>query len=130
GHTGEHSALIETSAPWFPKRQKVRPDLKLSKLLEPTESQFLAQVLALAKIRGWRTFHQRPGMTRKGRWCSAVQGDGVGFPDLVLCRGNRVCFAELKTDKGKQTIAQTAWEEALCKAEAEMYVWRPADWKQ
>jgi VRR-NUC domain len=107
--------------------------LKDPNVLPPlTESQFLRQVIELATLHGFRCFHQRPGMTRKGKWCSAVQGQGVGFPDLVLvhpARG-RVIFAELKTYGGQPTQAQVLWLGDLISAGAEMYLWRPNDWDE
>jgi hypothetical protein len=62
---------------------------------------------------------------------TAVQGDGAGFPDLVLVRGDRLIFSELKTDTGRVSDNQRQWIEALeatCKAE--VYVWRTADYNR
>jgi hypothetical protein len=56
------------------------------KLPTITEAEFLAQVLQLAKLCGWLTAHFRPAKTAHG-WRTAVQGDGAGWPDLVLLRG-------------------------------------------
>lgn len=56
-----------------------------------------------------------------------------GFPDLVLLRGTRLIFAELKSEKGKLTPEQTEWMDAL-KLFSEgpsggcgVYLWRPSD---
>lgn len=76
---------------------------------------------------GWRTAHFRPGLTQSGRWRTAVEGDGVGFPDLVLVKGNRLIFAELKSAKGRLSPEQTEWHQALSKTPAENYIWRPID---
>lgn len=112
-----------------------------------TEDQLLAQVLGIAKLYGWRTAHFRPAQTRSGRWVTAVQGDGKGYPDLTLAHGpaGRLVFAELKTARGKVTPEQADWLHALeLVAEAaldvpgasrpgrpygsvEVYTWRPAD---
>src|SRR5690606_4527127 len=62
-----------------------------------TESAFQRQVLALAKMLGWRTAHFRPAMNQRGDWRTPVAGDGKGWPDLVLVKGERVLFRELKT---------------------------------
>jgi hypothetical protein len=64
-------------------------------------------------------------MTAHG-WRTPVQGDGKGFPDLVLARPPRVIFAELKTAKGKLGPEQENWLAALTACPGvEVYVWRP-----
>lgn len=79
------------------------------KLPRITEAAFLRQVLDLAKLHGWRSAHFRPAKTAKG-WRTAVQGDGVGFPDLILLRGERMIVLELKRDRrAKTTPEQDAW---------------------
>lgn len=95
--------------------------------LSETEAGFTRAVLELAKLHGWRTAHFRPAMTAKG-WRTPVQGDGSGFPDLVLVRGCRLIFAELKSANGKVAPAQTEWLLALWHAGAECYIWRPDHW--
>lgn len=95
-----------------------------------TEASFTAQVLQLAKIRGWRTAHFRPGRTERG-WRTAVSGDGKGFPDLVMLRGARVVVAELKVNKNPPTAEQRQWIEAWLGVPAsEAFVWRPEDWDE
>ncbi len=103
------------------------------------EAEFLKMVLDLAKICGWLRHHQRPGLMRSGKWCSAIQGD-IGFPDLVLCRiggwdgaisrCSRLIIAELKTDTGRPTKQQAVWLEIMKEVHAEVYLWRPGDWPQ
>ena len=56
-----------------------------------------------------------------------MQGDGAGFPDLVLVRKGRLLFVELKSEIGKVSPQQRKWLDDLDKA-AETYVWRPEDW--
>jgi hypothetical protein len=92
------------------------------------ERDFQRAVIDLARLTGWRVHHTRPALTRRGRWLTPIQGD-AGFPDLVLCRGGRVIFAELKRVGGKPTAEQQAWLEALqaC-AGVECYLWTPDDW--
>lgn len=59
---------------------------------------------------------------------TAVQGDGAGFPDLVMVR-DKVIFAELKSEKGKVSDTQYDWIKSLAKAkQKDVYVWRPSDW--
>ena len=92
------------------------------------EKDFQRAVIDLARLTGWRVHHTRPALTREGRWLTPIQGD-AGFPDLVLCRGGRVIFAELKCNGARPTPAQRGWLEALqaC-AGVECYLWTPDDW--
>jgi len=93
-----------------------------------SEAEFTRQVLALAKLLGWRTFHARAARTTKG-WRTPVQGDGKGFADIVCVR-ERVLWIELKTDTGKLTPEQDAWIKSLRGADQEVHVWRPRDWPE
>lgn len=100
--------------------------------LEPlTEAKFLKMVLDLAKLRGWRTAHFRPAKTSKG-WRTAVQGDGRGFPDLILIRDRVMVVAELKVGRGQLTEEQKVWLAAFARLEpvVRVLVWRPADWEK
>jgi hypothetical protein len=81
-----------------------------------TEKQFTRQVIELAQIFGWRVYHT---------WLSIRSASG--FPDLCLVRGNRLIFAELKSERGAPTPAQKGWLEALKQTSAEVYLWRPSD---
>ncbi len=92
------------------------------------EADFTKQVLQLAKLLGWRTAHFRPGMMANGRWITAVSGDGKGFPDLVLVRGKRLLFVELKTDDGEMSEEQTGWMLDLYRAGVDVQLWRPSKW--
>jgi hypothetical protein len=107
-----------------------------------TEAAFLKMVIALGRLHGWVAFHARPARTKRG-WATPVQGDGVGFPDLVLARParrglpgwkpgpavpGRVLFCELKTDAGRLTPGQQRWAALLRDAGAEYFCWRPKDW--
>ncbi len=94
-----------------------------------SEASFMAQVLALAKLRGFKTCHFRPARTALGGWRTPIQGDGKGFVDLVLVR-ERVLFCELKSDTGRTTPEQAAWVSNLRRAGQEVYVWRPKDWPE
>lgn len=88
---------------------------------EMKEEALLTLVMHMAKLSGWRRYHVRNSKA------GIVQGE-VGFPDLVLVRGSRVIFAELKREKGRTEPEQVAWLEALLLAGLEIYVWRPSDW--
>lgn len=93
-----------------------------------SEADFQSRIMGAAKMHGWRRAHFRRAMNRRGRWETPVAGDGAGFPDLVLVRGPRLIFAELKTDTGRTSPAQREWLAALGDTAAEVYVWRPRDW--
>jgi hypothetical protein len=94
-----------------------------------TEAEFTAQVLAFARLHGWRTVHFRPARTAKG-WRTPVQGDGAGWPDLFLVRGPVLVAAELKVPPNKVTPEQRAWLLALGGAGALVFVWTPENWSE
>ena len=81
-----------------------------------TEEQWLQQVRELARLKGWRIYHTRDS-----------RRSDPGFPDLVLVRGERLIFAELKREKGRLSDSQRTWLAAL-EETAETHVWRPSDW--
>jgi len=86
-----------------------------------SEKQFQSQVLQLAKLSGWLTYH-----THDSRRSQA------GFPDLVLVRPPAIVFAELKTEAGKLRPEQAAWLEAVggCRtvgARLSPVGWRPPE---
>ena len=85
-----------------------------------TEKEFQSQVLELAEATGWLCYHTYNS-----------QRSQAGFPDLVLVRGDRLIFAELKREKGRVTSHQRAWLEALQQTiAAEVHTWRPSDWER
>ena len=85
-----------------------------------TERSWMALVVQLAQLRGWRCFH-----THDSRRSAA------GFPDLVLVRADRLLVAELKTAHARTTIAQDRWLAALGDVPCvEVHVWRPSDFEE
>lgn len=99
-----------------------------------SEDDFLAQILDLAALCNWETFHVRPARTAHG-WRTATQGTmAKGWPDLVLLRTRdlRLLFVELKRDGGKTTPDQNrvldALVEVTCEPDQLVRVWRPKDW--
>lgn len=84
-----------------------------------TESQLLEFVRAAAKQLGWRFYHTRNSF-----------GSTAGFPDLVMVRGQRVIYAELKAARGRLSPAQVEWLTEL-RAVApggvgrDVYLWQP-----
>ncbi|HUT78006.1 MAG TPA: hypothetical protein VM285_09985 [Polyangia bacterium] len=93
-----------------------------------TEAEFQGQVTEVARLFDWEWVHFRPARTAHG-WATPVEGPlGTGFPDLILVRGSRLIFAELKSDKGKLTVHQEVAQATLSGIPcAEVYVWRPRD---
>lgn len=82
------------------------------------ERDFQQHVVDLAQLTGWRVYHAFDS-----------RRSVPGFPDLVLVRGDRLIFVELKTRTGRVEREQWDWLEALGAAErVETYLWRPDDW--
>lgn len=95
-----------------------------------TESQFQAAVQDYATLNQWSWMHIQKALNDRGYWRTPITGQlGKGWPDLVLCRGSRLLFVELKGEHGKVTGIQSEVLAVLgvvpC---AEVYVWRPSDW--
>lgn len=83
-----------------------------------TEREWQRQVVDLALLTGWRTYHS---------WSS--MHSPAGLPDLILVRPPRVIFAELKRERGRLSALQEAWLEDLRECPGvESYVLRPSDW--
>ena len=88
--------------------------------LKITEKEFRQQVLDLGRLLGfkcyftWGSFHSP-----------------AGFPDLAMVKGRRLIFAELKSEKGVMTWAQTEWLKDLeATGKCEVFIWRPSDWEE
>lgn len=94
--------------------------MRLPTTLRISEKQFMAQVIELAHLYKWKTYH-----TFDSRRSAA------GYPDLTLVRGNRCIHAELKSAKGRLTPTQKEWLDALNAVPGvESYCWRPKDWDE
>lgn len=93
-----------------------------------SEAAFQRQVIQLAQMCGWRVAHFRAAQNARGHWRTPVAGDGAGWPDLVLVRGDRILYRELKTETGKPTPEQIAWGITLTTAGGDWAIWRPSDW--
>jgi hypothetical protein len=81
-----------------------------------TEKEWLSQVIRLAELFQWKTYHTHDS-----------RRSAPGFPDLVLVRRPRVIFAELKAQRGRLTPHQLDWFAELRACQQEIYVWRPED---
>lgn len=89
------------------------------------EKEFTRTVIALAQSEGWLAAHFLPSINRRGQWRTAVQGDGAGFPDVVLVRGGWILMPELKIPPNKPTPEQQKWIQALNGAHVFSEVWTP-----
>jgi hypothetical protein len=84
-------------------------------------------VIDVCRLLHLRVAHFRPARTDRG-WRTPVEGDGAGFPDLVIVGPGGVAYRELKSARGQLTADQLAWRDALLDAGADHHLWRPADW--
>jgi hypothetical protein len=84
-----------------------------------TESQFRGQILHLVKLYGWNRYFT---------WKSI--NSPAGFPDLVMVKGKRLIFAELKTLTGVLSAEQYFWLADLMETGAEVYLWTPDQWDE
>lgn len=86
-----------------------------------SEKEFQAAVVKLAKRHGWLVWH-----------CVISRKSEAGLPDLILVRGNRVIFAELKTATGRLDAPQQTWAEALSAVGGNVgyFFWRPEHWNE
>ena len=100
-----------------------------------SEREFQQQVMELAQLSGWETYHPLTSMRGGDRYLTAASGTmAKGWPDLVLVqpKQRRLIFAELKRERGQTTPDQ---ERVLLVLQAlfpsvRVYVWRPSDWEQ
>lgn len=93
-----------------------------------SESEFADWVLDVARMYGWRSAHFRPARTKTG-WRTPVQGDGAGFPDMILLhpRCDFGLALELKRETGRTTPEQEAWISAFRRTGWVAMVVRPGD---
>jgi hypothetical protein len=82
------------------------------------EKEFMAQIAQLARIRGWRVFHDYDS-----------RRSVPGFPDMLLIRGEQILVFELKVGRRKTTPEQEDWLAAfLNTGKVGAYTLRPTDW--
>ena len=91
------------------------------KAKKQTEAEFMAQIVQLARMLGWMVYHTHTS-----------KDSPEGFPDLIMVKGNVQIAAELKVGDNQPTAAQQKWLDALGRAGALVYVWRPIEshWKE
>jgi hypothetical protein len=81
-----------------------------------SEADLQASIRDIAEALGYRVYH-----THDSRRSDA------GFPDLVMVRGERLVFRELKRAGKHPTEPQRAWIRDLEATGADVDVWRPDD---
>jgi hypothetical protein len=93
------------------------------------EAELQDAVIELAQRLGYLTAHFRPAQTERG-WRTSVQGDGAGFPDVVLIRprDGRILVRELKVGGGKADERQLMWLSGFNGCGVDARVWRDTDW--
>jgi hypothetical protein len=100
------------------------------------EAEFQAQVVALARLSGWRVAHFRKVRVRRADgstyWETPVAADGKGFLDLELVHPRRKRFlkVECKVPPNRPTPEQLEWLAAYEAAGIDARVWYPADWPE
>jgi hypothetical protein len=88
------------------------------------ETEWQKQVLKSAHSLGWHSMHI--GRTGKHQAVGAKGTLGTGWPDLVLVKGGRILFVELKADKG--TVTQEQKDVLmLLQNVGQCFIWRPSD---
>lgn len=96
------------------------------KLREISEKQLTASVIELCGYHPRiRVAHFRPAQLENGRWVTPVQGDGAGFPDLVIAGPGGVLWRELKTESGRLSTEQRDWISVLDAGDQDIGLWRP-----
>lgn len=85
-------------------------------------------IIDLAHHHSWKVAHFTAVQDIRGVWRTPAQADGVGWPDLVLCR-DRLITIEVKGDGDSMKQAQVKWLDALTLAGVEAHVIRPSDWR-
>lgn len=91
-----------------------------------SEREWQNQVHRLAASLGWKYYHAPDNKPINGR----IQKVVAGFPDLVMVKGSRLIFAELKKEIGQLSDAQKEWIAALEATGVEVYVWRPSQMRE
>ena len=101
-----------------------------------TERSFQTAVIDLARRLGWLVGHHHDSRRQIAPGKYVGDRDAAGIPDLILVRGNRVVFAELKAERGRIRPEQHTWLDALRAVESDaagrvlVRVWTPGSWDE
>lgn len=123
------------SAARRPRRTTATTGLTVAQLAQAkvmSEETLTKLVIQTVRAHGLKVAHFRTVQTlrRNGttRHLTPVQGDGVGFPDLIIAGGVRVEARELKSWTNRQTQEQVMWLDLLAASGAGTGVWTPLEW--
>ncbi len=84
------------------------------------EKEWQKRVEGVLRQYGWLVFHTLHS-----------KGSTPGYPDICAVKGERLLYAELKTEKGRLSEAQNEWMDALARVPcAEVYIWRPSQFDE
>lgn len=92
-----------------------------------SEDQLLTAVLGLCRTLHLHVAHFRPALAKSGRWLTAVQGDGKGYPDLTIAGPGGQMWRELKAEGKYPTPEQRVWIARLVEGGGDVDVWKPRD---
>ena len=95
-----------------------------------TEKDLQRSVMDYARANRWRVAHHHDSRRQVRPGVHVGDRDAAGMPDLMLVRDDRLVFVELKSEHGKLTVNQQQWIDALEQTAAEVYTWRPGDWRE
>lgn len=87
-------------------------------LVTMTEKSLQQAVTDLAHLLKWKSYHTFDS-----------RRSAKGFPDLILCRNERIVAIELKSAKGVATVEQLDWLTVLEAAGVECHLLRPEQWR-
>lgn len=113
---GSHSPAVAQVLDAVPPADQRRAERRAP--TAPREKDWQQAVMDLARLRGWLCYHTHDSRRSE-----------PGFPDLVMVRGDRVLYRELKREGNKPTAEQRRWIDALWDAGQDVAVWTlPRDW--
>lgn len=94
--------------------------------MSPTnESELLAAIIDLARMKGFMVCHIRPALTEHG-WRTPISGH-PGLPDVILARDGEVWLWEIKSKGQKPTEHQKRW---IAAAGFHARLYYPSDWDE
>jgi hypothetical protein len=100
----------------------------------PSETEFRATVIEAAERLGWKVWSINDSVYRALIVANRKLGihfrpPAAGFPDLVMVRGDRLVFAELKSNTGTVRPEHKVWLDALAELRypVEVHIWRPRE---
>jgi hypothetical protein len=92
-------------------------DAVKQRLPQQTEKAFMQQVIDLAHLNGYHTYH--PHDSRRS---------SPGWPDIAVFGHGRFFLVETKAERGYLSLDQRRVIAQLRAAGVDVYVWKPSDW--